>query len=149
MHSGAFKNAVWKTSDPNEMVKNVLHEKNIVLGVCGGIAAYKSVELLRQLVKRGARVRVIMTQNACWFVDNGQKVIFIQNCLYVNLTFNLKLNLMWSCMFLLWWAGFVHEHLEPEPGQVCGGHHGGGVCQEEEEEATDLPTLDHLHRLGQ
>jgi hypothetical protein len=35
------------------MKKNVLHDKNIVLGVCGGIAAYKSVELLRRLVKLG------------------------------------------------------------------------------------------------
>jgi len=42
--------------------------KNIVLGVCGGIAAYKSVELLRLLVKQGAKVRVIMTENARWFV---------------------------------------------------------------------------------
>ncbi|MDA8138732.1 MAG: bifunctional phosphopantothenoylcysteine decarboxylase/phosphopantothenate--cysteine ligase CoaBC [Desulfobacteraceae bacterium] len=42
--------------------------KNIVLGVCGGIAAYKSVELLRLLVKREARVRVIMTANAEYFV---------------------------------------------------------------------------------
>jgi len=42
--------------------------KHIVLGVTGGIAAYKSVELLRLLVKEGATVRVIMTENACNFV---------------------------------------------------------------------------------
>ena len=46
----------------------ILSDKNIVLGVCGGIAAYKSVELLRLLVKQGATVRVIMTENARWFV---------------------------------------------------------------------------------
>jgi phosphopantothenoylcysteine decarboxylase/phosphopantothenate--cysteine ligase len=46
----------------------ILRDKNIVLGVCGGIAAYKSVELLRLLVKQGAKVRVIMTDNARWFV---------------------------------------------------------------------------------
>lgn len=45
-----------------------LTKKNIVLGVSGGIAAYKSVELLRLLVKRGAAVRVIMTKSACEFV---------------------------------------------------------------------------------
>jgi phosphopantothenoylcysteine decarboxylase/phosphopantothenate--cysteine ligase len=50
------------------MKKNVLHDKNIVLGVCGGIAAYKSVELLRRLVKLGARVRVVMTRSAARFV---------------------------------------------------------------------------------
>ncbi len=42
--------------------------RHVVLGVSGGIAAYKSVELLRALVKKGAIVRVMMTANACRFV---------------------------------------------------------------------------------
>jgi len=46
------------------MIKN----KNFVLGICGGIAVYKCVELLRLLQKNGARVRVMMTRNACEFV---------------------------------------------------------------------------------
>ena len=54
--------------DSDIMKKTVLHKKNIVLGVCGGIAAYKSVDLLRRLVKLGARVRVIMTESATHFV---------------------------------------------------------------------------------
>ena len=45
--------------------------KNVTLGVTGGIAAYKSIELLRLLTKAGARVRVIMTENARWFVGPG------------------------------------------------------------------------------
>lgn len=49
------------------MYKNI-RNKNIVLCVCGGIAAYKSVELLRLLVKHGATVNVIMTKNAKEFV---------------------------------------------------------------------------------
>jgi phosphopantothenoylcysteine decarboxylase/phosphopantothenate--cysteine ligase len=49
-------------------MKEVLEGKHIVLGVTGGIAAYKSVELLRMLVKNGADVRVLMTENAGWFV---------------------------------------------------------------------------------
>ena len=48
-----------------------LKDKTIALGVTGGIAAYKSVELLRLLTKAGARVRVIMTANAQWFVGPG------------------------------------------------------------------------------
>ncbi len=48
-----------------------LRDKTIALGVTGGIAAYKSVELLRLLTKAGARVRVIMTANAQWFVGPG------------------------------------------------------------------------------
>ncbi len=46
----------------------IIKSKNIVLGVCGGIAAYKSVELLRLLVKAGAEARVIMTAEAAQFV---------------------------------------------------------------------------------
>jgi phosphopantothenoylcysteine decarboxylase/phosphopantothenate--cysteine ligase len=40
----------------------------IVLGVTGGIAAYKAVEILRLLVNDGARVQVIMTRTAAEFV---------------------------------------------------------------------------------
>lgn len=38
-----------------------LHGKHIILGICGGIAAYKSASLVRLLVKQGAEVQVIMT----------------------------------------------------------------------------------------
>lgn len=41
---------------------------NVLLGVCGGIAAYKAVALTSALVQRGASVNVIMTQNAQRFV---------------------------------------------------------------------------------
>lgn len=50
------------------IMQSKIDNKNIVLGVCGGIAAYKSVELLRLLNKHGAKVRVVMTQNARSFV---------------------------------------------------------------------------------
>ncbi len=40
---------------------NALKGKHIVLGICGGIAAYKSVTLLRLLVKAGAEVQVVIT----------------------------------------------------------------------------------------
>jgi phosphopantothenoylcysteine decarboxylase/phosphopantothenate--cysteine ligase len=49
-------------------MKTVIDGKKIVLGVCGGIAAYKAAELLRGLKKLGAQVRVVMTQNASWFI---------------------------------------------------------------------------------
>ncbi len=45
-----------------------LSEKNIVLGITGGIAAYKSVTLLRLLVKAGAEVQVIITPNGKEFI---------------------------------------------------------------------------------
>ncbi len=46
----------------------MLNGKEIVLGVTGGIAAYKAVELLRLLTKAGANVHVIMTRSAEEFV---------------------------------------------------------------------------------
>ncbi len=46
----------------------MLKNKNIILGVCGGIAAYKTIELLRLLTKAGADVHVIMTRSAQEFV---------------------------------------------------------------------------------
>src|ERR1700676_1975948 len=46
----------------------VLSDKTIVLGVSGGIAAYKSAELVRLLVNAGAKVRVMMSRNAAEFI---------------------------------------------------------------------------------
>ena len=46
----------------------LLQNRNILLGVCGGIAAYKSAELVRLLTKAGASVRVVMTEAAQQFV---------------------------------------------------------------------------------
>jgi len=42
--------------------------KNILLGVSGGIAAYKAASLVSQLVKKGANVQVIMTESATKFI---------------------------------------------------------------------------------
>lgn len=59
-----------------------LTNKNILLGVTGGIAAYKSAELVRELIEAGAKVRVVMTDAAKEFVTpltfqalSGQPVI--------------------------------------------------------------------------
>ena len=42
----------------------MLKDKHIILGITGGIAAYKSAALVRLLVKAGAEVQVVMTPNA-------------------------------------------------------------------------------------
>lgn len=46
----------------------MISDKNILLGVCGGIAAYKTAYIIRLLVKEGASVKVIMTQESCQFI---------------------------------------------------------------------------------
>ena len=52
----------------------MLKGKHIILGITGGIAAYKSVSLLRLFVKAGAEVQVVITRfgkrihNACYII---------------------------------------------------------------------------------
>src|ERR1700741_2836331 len=46
----------------------MLHGRRILLIIAGGIAAYKSLDLIRRLRERGAAVRVIMTKGAQHFI---------------------------------------------------------------------------------
>ena len=45
-----------------------LSNKQVILGITGGIAAYKAAELCRLLMKAGADVRVVMTPSALEFI---------------------------------------------------------------------------------
>jgi phosphopantothenoylcysteine decarboxylase/phosphopantothenate--cysteine ligase len=45
-----------------------LKDRKIILGITGGIAAYKAAELTRLLVEEGAKVRVVMTKAAQAFI---------------------------------------------------------------------------------
>ena len=45
-----------------------IRRRRILLGITGGIAAYKAAELVRLLVKGGIDVQVVMTQAACGFI---------------------------------------------------------------------------------
>ena len=47
---------------------NKLQNKRVLLGVTGGIAAYKAAEILRQCQTMGAEVRVVMTHAATEFI---------------------------------------------------------------------------------
>ena len=51
------------------MHNDIISGKKIILGVTGGIAAYKSCYLVRELVKRNAEVRVVMTPSAIEFIS--------------------------------------------------------------------------------
>jgi phosphopantothenoylcysteine decarboxylase / phosphopantothenate---cysteine ligase len=46
----------------------MLKNREIIVGISGGIAAYKTAELVRSLTKKGANVHVVMTKNAMEFV---------------------------------------------------------------------------------
>lgn len=49
---------------------DLLKDRRVILGVTGGIAAYKAAGLVTRLRERGAIVRVIMTEGAKWFVTD-------------------------------------------------------------------------------
>jgi phosphopantothenoylcysteine decarboxylase / phosphopantothenate---cysteine ligase len=50
------------------MQSDILNGKKIIVGVSGGIAAYKACYLVREFRRRGAQVKVVMTPSACQFV---------------------------------------------------------------------------------
>ncbi len=64
---------------------NILENKKILLIICGGIAAYKSLETIRLLKKRGAKVRTILTKNAKKFVTPLSVVSLSQDKIYTDL----------------------------------------------------------------
>lgn len=67
-----------------------LQDKNILLGVTGGIAAYKAVELLRLLKKAGADVTVIMTDSAQKFVGKTTFEVLSENPVLSDLFFDTE-----------------------------------------------------------
>jgi phosphopantothenoylcysteine decarboxylase/phosphopantothenate--cysteine ligase len=70
----------------------VLNGKNILLGVTGGIAAYKSAFLVRLLVKKGANVKVVMTSSAKEFVTPLTLSTLSKNDVFSSFTDEKDLN---------------------------------------------------------
>ena len=64
---------------------NNLLEKKILLIICGGISAYKSLEVIRSLKKKGAIVKTILTKSAKKFVTPLSVVSLSQEKVYDNL----------------------------------------------------------------
>lgn len=62
----------------------MLKGKKIILGISGGIAAYKTPELVRLLKKAGAEVRVVMTKNAQHFATPLSLQTVSQNKVYTE-----------------------------------------------------------------
>ena len=66
------------------MIKNSLSGKKILLGVTGCIAAYKSAFIVRDLIKKGAEVKVVMTPSAAEFISPLTLSTLSQNEVIVN-----------------------------------------------------------------
>ena len=64
---------------------NNLENKKILLIICGGIAAYKSLELIRLLKKKGAFVKCIITKNAEKFITPLSVTSLSQEKVYLDL----------------------------------------------------------------
>jgi phosphopantothenoylcysteine decarboxylase/phosphopantothenate--cysteine ligase len=62
----------------------MLKNKNVILGVCGSIAAYKSAFLVRLLVKAGAKVKVILTPDGANFITPLTLATLSKNPVYTQ-----------------------------------------------------------------
>ena len=86
----------------------LLNNKKILLGICGGIAAYKVLSLIRLLKKDGAEVRVIMTPSAVEFIGKLTAATLADSPVYSELadpdsgqwTNHVELGL-WADLFLV------------------------------------------------
>ncbi len=63
----------------------MLENLNILLGVTGGIAAYKAVDLASKLTSRGAKVNTVMTESACRLVGPKSFEAVTQSSVYTTM----------------------------------------------------------------
>ena len=84
----------------------MLKGKKILLGVTGGIAAYKSPGICSLLRKLGAEVKVIMTKNATEFVRPLTFQTMSNNLVHVDM-FNQLLNMDVEHISLAKWADII------------------------------------------
>jgi len=74
----------------------MLAGKHILLGVTGGIAAYKTTFLVRLLIRQGAKVKVIMTSSAKDFVSPLTLSTLSQHPVYLDFVDELEGTLQWN-----------------------------------------------------
>ena len=75
---------------------SILKDKNILLGVTGGIAAYKTAHLVRQFIKAGANIQVIMTPASKDFVTPLTLSTLSKNPVHSTFTNEKDENAVWN-----------------------------------------------------
>jgi len=85
---------------------NYLNNKKILLIICGGIAAYKSLELIRLLKKSGVIIKTILTKNGAEFVTPLSITSLSQSKVYQDL-FNLENEAEMDHISLSRWADLI------------------------------------------
>ncbi|MDR1941109.1 MAG: phosphopantothenoylcysteine decarboxylase [Endomicrobium sp.] len=63
----------------------ILKDKNVILGITGGIAAYKACDIIRALVKLEANVECILTENAAKFITPLTLQTLSKNAVYCDM----------------------------------------------------------------
>ena len=63
----------------------MLDNLNILLGVTGGVAAYKAVDLASKLTAAGANINTVMTENACHFVGPKSFEAVTNSAVFTNM----------------------------------------------------------------
>ena len=85
---------------------NNLNNKKILLIICGGIAAYKSLEIIRLLKKNGVTIKTILTKNGAEFVTPLSVTSLSQSKVYQNL-FDLENEAEMDHISLSRWADLI------------------------------------------
>ena len=85
-----------------KFLKNI----KILLIICGGVAAYKSLELIRELKKEGALIKTILTKSAEKFVTSLSVASLSKNKVYTDL-FSLENELEMDHIALSRWADLI------------------------------------------
>ena len=75
---------------------SILKDKNILLGVSAGIAAYKTAHLVRQCIKAGANIKVVMTPASKDFITPLTLSTLSKNPVYSSFTNEDDDNAMWN-----------------------------------------------------
>ena len=83
-----------------------LHGTNVLLGISGGIAAYKSAEIVRLLIKKKANVRVCLTQSAVEFITPLTLQALSGNPVHTDL-FNIDAEAAMGHIELAKWADII------------------------------------------
>jgi phosphopantothenoylcysteine synthetase/decarboxylase len=84
----------------------MLNNLNILLGVTGGVAAYKAVDLAGKLTGGGAKVKTVMTENACRLVGPKSFQAITQSAVFTTL-WNTPEEYQISHIALVDWADVV------------------------------------------
>jgi len=85
---------------------NILNNKKILLIICGGIAAYKSLEIIRLLKKDGAIIKTILTKNGAEFVTPLSITSLSQSKVYQDL-FDIENEAEMDHISLSRWADLI------------------------------------------